>query len=125
MGITDVGDAQMMFMQNMLSKMKPVTKTSPLGSHIASIHNGSSLFSGDAGSGESEIRRYIIENDMLEAIIELPKDMFYNTGISTYIWLVTTTKKDKGKVKLINASELYRPCKKASVKNGWRCRRSR
>ncbi len=113
LGITDVGDGQMMFMQNMLSKMKPVTKESPLGSHIASIHNGSSLFSGDAGSGESEIRRYIIENDMLEAIIELPKDMFYNTGISTYIWLVTNNKKDKGRVKLINASGFYRPMQKS------------
>lgn len=110
-GITDVGDGQMMFMQNMLSKMKRVTKDTPLGSHIASIHNGSSLFSGDAGSGESNIRKYIIENDMLDAIIELPKDMFYNTNISTYIWLVTNNKKNKGKVKLINASnqEFYKP----------------
>ena len=102
-GITDVGDGQMMFMQNMLSKMKRVTKDTPLGSHIASIHNGSSLFSGDAGSGESNIRKYIIENDMLDAIIELPRDMFYNTNISTYIWLVTNNKKNKGKIKLINA----------------------
>ena len=110
-GITDVGDGQMMFMQNMLSKMKKVSKATPLGSHIASIHNGSSLFSGDAGSGESNIRKHIIENDMLEAIIELPKDMFYNTNISTYIWLVTNNKKNKGSVKLISASseEFYTP----------------
>jgi len=114
-GITDVGDGQMMFMQNMLSKMKPVSKDTPLGSHIASIHNGSSLFSGDAGSGESNIRKYIIENDMLEAIIELPKDMFYNTNISTYIWLVTNNKKNKGEIKLINASseEFYKPMTKS------------
>lgn len=112
-GITDVGDGQMMFMQNMLSKMKTVTKESPLGSTIASIHNGSSLFSGDAGSGESEIRRHIIANDMLEAIIELPKDMFYNTNISTYIWIVTNNKKKSGVVKLINASSFYRPMQKS------------
>lgn len=114
-GITDVGDGQMMFMQNMLSKMKPVSKDTPLGSHIASIHNGSSLFSGDAGSGESNIRKYIIENDMLEAIIELPKDMFYNTNISTYIWLVTNNKKNKGEIKLISASgkEFYKPMAKS------------
>lgn len=114
-GITDVGDGQMMFMQNMLSKMKRVTKDTPLGSHIASIHNGSSLFSGDAGSGESNIRKYIIENDMLEAIIELPKDMFYNTNISTYIWLVTNNKKNKGKIKLISASseEFYKQMSKS------------
>jgi len=114
-GITDVGDGQMMFMQNMLSKMKRASKDTPLGSHIASIHNGSSLFSGDAGSGESNIRKYIIENDMLEAIIELPKDMFYNTNISTYIWLVTNNKKNKGEIKLINASskEFYKPMAKS------------
>ena len=114
-GITDVGDGQMMFMQNMLSKMKRVSEDTPLGSHIASIHNGSSLFSGDAGSGESNIRKHIIENDMLEAIIELPKDMFYNTNISTYIWLVTNNKKKKGKVKLISASseEFYKPMAKS------------
>ncbi len=114
-GITDIGDGQMMFMQNMLSKMKPVSKDTPLGSHIASIHNGSSLFSGDAGSGESNIRKHIIENDMLEAIIELPRDMFYNTGISTYIWLVTNNKKNKGSLKLISASneEFYRPMTKS------------
>jgi type I restriction enzyme M protein len=114
-GITDVGDGQMMFMQNMLSKMKKVSKETPLGSHIASIHNGSSLFSGDAGSGESNIRKYIIENDMLEAIIELPKDMFYNTNISTYIWLVTNNKKQKGQIKLISASskEFYKPMTKS------------
>lgn len=114
-GITDVGDGQMMFMQNMLAKMKKVSKSTPLGSHIASIHNGSSLFSGDAGSGESEIRKHIIENDMLDAIIELPKDMFYNTNISTYIWLVTNNKKTKGKVKLINASsrDFFNPMNKS------------
>ncbi|EDX77878.1 N-6 DNA Methylase family [Coleofasciculus chthonoplastes PCC 7420] len=78
-------DGQLLFLMDMVSKMKPLEQ-SPLGSRIASVHNGSALFTGDAGSGESNIRRYIIENDWLEAIIQLPQNMFYNTGISTYIY---------------------------------------
>ena len=97
-----VNDGQLMFVLHMLSKMKDTE----LGSRIASVHNGSALFTGDAGGGESEIRRYIIENDLLEGIIALPNDMFYNTGIPTYIFLFTNrkAKNRKGKVQLINAT---------------------
>jgi len=97
-----VNDGQLMFVLHMLSKMKETE----LGSRIASVHNGSALFTGDAGQGESEIRKYIIENDYLEAIIALPNDMFYNTGIPTYIFLITNRKSQqrKGKVQLINAT---------------------
>ena len=101
-----VNDGQLMFVLHMLSKMKDTE----LGSRIASVHNGSALFTGDAGQGESEIRKYIIENDLLEAIVALPNDMFYNTGIPTYIFLFTNrkAKNRKGKVQLINAtSELF------------------
>ena len=80
--ITRSSDGQLLFLANMLSKMKEAT---PLGSRIAEVHNGSSLFTGDAGQGESNIRRWIIENDWLEAIIALPLNMFYNTGIATYV----------------------------------------
>jgi len=97
----------------MVSKMKPLDN-SPHGSRIASVHNGSSLFTGDAGSGESNIRRHIIENDLLEAIIQLPNNLFYNTGITTYIWLLSNHKAQprKGKVQLIDASRLYRKLRK-------------
>lgn len=96
-------DGQLMFMLHMLSKMKDPKDG---GSRIASVHNGSALFTGDAGSSESGIRQYILENDLLECIIQLPNDMFYNTGITTYIWLLTNVKEAhrKGKVQLINAS---------------------
>lgn len=96
-------DGQLMFMLHMLSKMKDPKDG---GSRIASVHNGSALFTGDAGSSESGIRQYILENDLLECIIQLPNDMFYNTGITTYIWLLTNVKeaRRKGKVQLINAS---------------------
>jgi len=106
-------DGQLLFLMEMVSKMKP-TSSSPLGSRIASVHNGSSLFTGDAGGGESNIRRYIIENDMLEAIIQLPNNLFYNTGITTYIWILSNNKKQrrKGKVQLIDASELYKKLRK-------------
>lgn len=106
-------DGQLLFLMEMVSKMKPVT-ASPLGSRIASIHNGSSLFTGDAGSGESNIRRYIIENDMLDTIIQLPNNLFYNTGITTYIWLLSNAKpaSRKGRVKLIDANLLYRKLRK-------------
>ncbi|MBI1296251.1 N-6 DNA methylase [bacterium] len=106
-------DGQLLFLMDMVSKMKPLSD-SPLGSRIASVHNGSSLFTGDAGSGESNIRRYIIENDWLEAIIQLPNNLFYNTGITTYIWVLSNNKapQRKGKVQLIDASELYRKLRK-------------
>lgn len=96
-------DGQLMFMLHMLSKMKSVEDG---GSRIASVHNGSALFTGDAGSSESGIRQYIIENDLLECIVQLPNDIFYNTGIATYVWMITNKKTEerKGKVQLINAS---------------------
>lgn len=106
-------DGQLLFLMEMVSKMKPLDN-SPHGSRIASVHNGSSLFTGDAGSGESNIRRHIIENDLLEAIIQLPNNLFYNTGITTYIWLLSNHKAQarKGKVQLIDASQLYRKLRK-------------
>jgi type I restriction enzyme M protein len=96
-------DGQLMFMLHMLSKMKDQAGG---GSRIASVHNGSALFTGDAGSGESGIRQYIIENDLLECIVQLPNDIFYNTGIATYVWFISNVKEEKrkGKVQLINAS---------------------
>ncbi|GAA4787274.1 hypothetical protein GCM10023231_14220 [Olivibacter ginsenosidimutans] len=106
-------DGQLMFMLHMLSKMKDPKDG---GSRIASVHNGSALFTGDAGSSESGVRQYILENDLLECIIQLPNDMFYNTGITTYIWLLTNVKEErrKGKVQLINASseEFYQKMRK-------------
>ena len=107
-------DGQLMFMLHMLSKMKSPKDG---GSRIASVHNGSALFTGDAGSGESGIRQYILENDLLEAIIQLPNDIFYNTGITTYIWILSNKKEErrKGKVQLINASgeEFYKKMRKS------------
>lgn len=106
-------DGQLLFLMEMVSKMKdPGAGTN--GSRIASVHNGSSLFTGDAGGGESNIRRYIIENDMLDAIVQLPNNLFYNTGITTYIWLLNNNKPEsrKGKVQLIDASLLYRKLRK-------------
>ncbi len=109
--VTRSSDGQMLFLANMLSKMKRGTK---LGSRIAEVHNGSSLFTGDAGSGESNIRRWIIENDWLEAIVALPLNLFYNTGIATYIWVLTNRKPEhrQGKVQLIDATEWCRPLRK-------------
>jgi len=109
--ITRSSDGQMMFLVNKLSKMKNNTA---LGSRITEVHNGSSLFTGDAGQGESNIRRWIIENDWLETIIALPENMFYNTGIATYIWLLSNRKstKRKGKVQMIDASGWYVPLRK-------------
>jgi len=109
--VTRSSDGQMLFLANKLSKMKQDTK---LGSRIAEVHNGSSLFTGDAGQGESNIRRWIIENDWLEAIVALPLNMFYNTGIATYIWVLTNRKPEhrKGKVQLIDATEWYQPLRK-------------
>lgn len=110
-GVPRVSDGQLLFLMNMVSKMK---EESEIGSRIASVHNGSSLFTGDAGSGESEIRKYIIEHDLLEAIIQLPNDMFYNTGIATYIWVLSNKKEKKriGKVQLIDASGIYSKMRK-------------
>ena len=109
--VTRSSDGQMLFLANKLSKMKQHT---PLGSRIAEVHNGSSLFTGDAGQGESNIRRWIIENDWLEAIVALPLNMFYNTGIATYVWVLTNRKPEhrKGKVQLIDATKWYRPLRK-------------
>lgn len=106
-------DGQLLFLMEMVNKMKPLSQ-SPLGSRIASVHNGSSLFTGDAGGGESNIRRYIIENDWLDAIVQLPNNLFYNTGITTYIWILSNNKSAdrKGKVQLIDASQLYRKLRK-------------
>ncbi|MFA6727490.1 MAG: class I SAM-dependent DNA methyltransferase [Prevotella sp.] len=106
-------DGQLLFLMEMVNKMKPLTQ-SPLGARIASVHNGSSLFTGDAGGGESNIRRYIIENDWLEAIIQLPNNLFYNTGITTYIWILSNNKAEnrKGKVQLIDAGLMYQKLRK-------------
>ena len=106
-------DGQLLFLMEMVSKMKS-PETSPSGSRLASVHNGSSLFTGDAGGGESNIRRFIIENDRLEAIVQLPNNFFYNTGITTYIWLLNNKKTDdrKGKVQLIDASLLFKKLRK-------------
>ena len=109
--VTRSSDGQMVFLANMLNKMKHDT---PLGSRIAEVHNGSALFTGDAGQGESNIRRWIIENDWLEAIIALPLNIFYNTGIATYIWLLSNRKSAprQGYVQLIDAGEWFRPLRK-------------
>ena len=109
--VTRSSDGQMLFLANKLSKMKQHT---PLGSRIAEVHNGSSLFTGDAGQGESNIRRWTIENDWLEAIVALPLNLFYNTGIATYIWVLSNRKPEhrRGKVQLINATQWYKPLRK-------------
>jgi len=105
-----VSDGQLLFLVNKLSKMKDT----PLGSRIADVHNGSALFTGEAGSGESNVRRWIIENDWLEAIIALPLNIFYNTGIATYVWVLSNRKADarKGKVQLIDATKWFRPLRR-------------
>ncbi|WP_339925787.1 class I SAM-dependent DNA methyltransferase [uncultured Cyclobacterium sp.] len=106
-------DGQLLFLMEMVNKMKPLSQ-SKLGSRIASVHNGSSLFTGDAGGGESNIRRYIIENDWLEAIVQLPNNLFYNTGITTYIWILSNNKSPerKGKVQLIDGGLLFQKLRK-------------
>ncbi|HBF0728685.1 TPA: SAM-dependent DNA methyltransferase [Clostridioides difficile] len=110
-GTPRVSDGSLLFLQNMISKMYDDEE----GSRIAIIFNGSPLFTGDAGSGESNIRKWIIEKDLLEGIIALPTDMFYNTGIATYIWVLTNKKEDKrkGKIQLVNASEYYQLMRKS------------
>jgi len=109
--VTRSSDGQMLFLANMLSKMKQTTQ---MGSRIAEVHNGSSLFTGDAGQGESNIRRWIIENDWLETIVALPLNMFYNTGIATYVWVLTNRKPEhrRGKVQLIDATGWNQPLRK-------------
>ena len=109
--VTRVNDGQMLFLANMVSKMKHDT---PVGSRIAEVHNGSSLFTGDAGQGESNIRRWIIENDWLEAIVALPLNMFYNTGIATYVWVITNRKAEqrRGQVQLIDATRWFTPLRR-------------
>jgi type I restriction enzyme M protein len=111
-GLPRINDGALLFNLHLISKMRPVSEG---GSRMAIVHNGSPLFSGSAGSGESEIRRYILENDLLEAIVALPTDMFYNTGISTYIWVLTNHKRPerKGKVQLINATSFWQKMKKS------------
>jgi type I restriction enzyme M protein len=106
-GLPRISDGSFLFLQHLISKMK---KNGGIGSRIAIVFNGSPLFTGSAGSGESEIRRWIIENDMLEAIVALPDQLFYNTGISTYIWVVSNRKEQnrKGKIQLINATSFFR-----------------
>jgi len=109
--IPRTSDGQLLFLLNNVAKMKDDTA---LGSRIAEVHNGSSIFTGDAGSGESNARRYMIENDLVEAIIALPNNMFYNTGIGTYIWLLSNRKEErrKGKIQLIDATEMKSPLRK-------------
>lgn len=109
--LTSSSDGQMLFLANLIAKMKHGTT---MGSRIAEIHNGSSLFTGDAGQGESNIRRYVIENDLLEAIVALPLNLFYNTGIATYIWVLSNRKQErrKGKVQLIDATQWSTPLRK-------------
>ncbi|MDR1770521.1 MAG: N-6 DNA methylase [Hungatella sp.] len=111
-GLPRISDGSFLFLQHMISKMKPVDEG---GSRIAIVFNGSPLFTGDAGSGESEIRRWIIENDWLETIVALPDQMFYNTGISTYIWIVTNRKSRlrQGKIQLINAADFSEKMRKS------------
>lgn len=109
--IPRVSDGQLLFLLNNVAKMK---KDTPLGSRIAEVHNGSSIFTGDAGSGESNARRYLIENDLVEAIIAVPENMFYNTGIGTYIWILSNKKEErrKGKIQLIDATAMKSPLRK-------------
>ena len=116
--LPDIGDPQMLFLANNISKMKQDT---PLGSRIVEVHNGSSLFTGKAGQGPSNLRQYIIEQDLLEAIVALPEKMFYNTGIGTYLWVLSNRKSParQGKVQLIDATSMKAPLRKnLGEKNG-------
>jgi type I restriction enzyme M protein len=111
-GLPRVSDGSMLFLLHLLSKMRPAQEG---GSRFGIVLNGSPLFTGGAGSGESEIRRYVLENDLLEAIVGLPTDMFYNTGISTYVWIISNRKPEarKGKVQLIDASGMWQKMRKS------------
>jgi type I restriction enzyme M protein len=115
-GLPRVSDGSLLFLMHLLSKMRPAVDG---GSRFGIVLNGSPLFTGGAGSGESEIRRYVLENDLLEAIIALPTDMFYNTGISTYIWIVSNRKQAlrKGKVQLVDASSFWQKMRKSLGSN--------
>jgi type I restriction enzyme M protein len=108
-----VDDGQLLFLMEMVHKMKQL-KDAPLGSRIATVHNGSALFTGNAGGGSSNIRQYLLDNDLLEAIIQLPNNIFYNTGITTYIWVISNRKapERRGRVQLIDASQLYEKLRK-------------
>jgi type I restriction enzyme M protein len=114
-GLPRINDGSFLFLQHMISKMKPYSHADQTGSRIGIVFNGSPLFTGDAGSGESNIRKWIIENDWLEGIVALPDQLFYNTGINTYIWIVTNrkTRKRKGRVQLVNAVDLYSKMRKS------------
>ena len=114
-GLPRVSDGSLLFLQHLISKMRPVRSPQDKGSRLAMVLNGSPLFTGGAGSGESNIRQWIIENDLLDAIIALPTDMFYNTGISTYIWILDNNKTEqrKGKVQLINAVDMFGKMRKS------------
>lgn len=114
-GLPRINDGSLLFLMHMISKMKPVDAKGEGGSRLAIVFNGSPLFTGDAGSGESEIRKWVLESDWLEAIIALPDQLFYNTGISTYVWIVTNRKPKsrKGKVQLINGVELFQKMRKS------------
>jgi type I restriction enzyme M protein len=114
-GLPRINDGSLLFLMHMLSKMKPVDAKDEGGSRLAIVFNGSPLFTGDAGSGESEIRKWVIENDWLEAVVALPDQLFYNTGIATYLWIVTNRKPKarKGKVQLINGVELFQKMRKS------------
>ncbi len=122
-GTPRISDGQLLFLQHMVPHMKPPEDG---GSRIAIIMNGSPLFTGDAGSGESEIRRWILENDWLEAIIALPEQLFYNTGIATYVWVLTNRKpaERRGKVQLIDATAFWAPCGRASATSAARSPRA-
>jgi len=128
-GLPRINDGSFLFLQHMMSKMRPVTADVDdelKGSRIAIVFNGSPLFTGGAGSGESEIRRWIIENDYLEAIVALPDQLFYNTGISTYFWIVTNNKapRNKGKVILLDARDQWTKIRKSSARSARRSARS-
>ncbi len=114
-GLPRINDGSFLFLQHMISKMKPYSHADQTGSRIGIVFNGSPLFTGDAGSGESNIRKWIIENDWLEGIVALPDQLFYNTGINTYIWIVTNRKarRRKGKVQLVNAVDFYTKMRKS------------
>lgn len=114
-GLPRVSDGSLLFLQHLISKMRPVRDPQDKGSRLAMVLNGSPLFTGNADSGESNIRQWIIENDLLDAIIALPTDMFYNTGISTYIWILDNNKTEqrKGKVQLINAVDMFGKMRKS------------
>jgi type I restriction enzyme M protein len=115
-GLPRISDGQLLFLQHLVSKMKPIGRDeSEKGSRIAIIMNGSPMFTGDAGSGESEIRRYVIENDLVEGIVSMPDQLFYNTGISTYVWILSNNKSPlrKGKIQLINGISFYHKMRKS------------